>query len=215
MMPGPGRHPRQGDAAQFDDLGATPRRAVGVDRRPPPARRDPHDCCVQHVRHAGGDGELDVAGDQPSDERVDVTGGVGTHHDPLTDLARVVAGAVTDRDLGGELGDRHVDDGELIGTRVRRRVAGSQDPGERFAVIGEAEHRLEPEAALVVRRRALLVLRMDLDQRRVDIQHHRATSPPTCAHTAARASARAARSPSSTSPSMASKVRQIVGSDAT
>ena len=82
-------------------------------------------------------------------------------------------GAVTDRDVGGQLGDRHVDDGELIGTRVRRRVARPQDPGEGFAVVGEAEHRVEPEPALVVRRRALLVLGVDLDQRRVDVQHHR------------------------------------------
>ena len=175
--PGPGWHAGQGDVTQFDDLGAPTGRAVGVDRRPPPPRRDLHDRRVQQVRYPGGDGELDVAGDQPGDEGVDVAGGVGAHHDPLTNHARVVTGTVTDGDLGGQLGDGHVDDGELIGTRVRCCVARPQDPGERFAVVGEAEHRMEPVAALVVRRRLLLVLRVDLDQRRVDVQHHRAASP--------------------------------------
>ena len=115
----------------------------------------------------------------PATNACDVTGGVGTHHDRLTNLARVVAGAVTDGHVRRELSDRHVDDGELIGTRVRRRVARPQDPGEGFAVVGEAEHRVEPVAALVVRRRPLLVLRVDLHQRRVDVQHHRAASPTT------------------------------------
>ena len=41
---------------------------------------------------------------------------------------------------------------------------------------------MEPEPALVVRRRTLLVLRVDLHQRRVHVQHHRTASPPARPH---------------------------------
>ena len=73
----------------------------------------------------------------------------------------------------GKLRDRQVDHGELIGTRVRCRVPRTKDPGERFASrVEETEHRMEPEPALEMRRRTLLLFGVDLDQRRIDIQRH-------------------------------------------
>ena len=52
------------------------------------------------------------------------------------------------------------------------RVAGPQLHGEGLSGgVCEAVDRVEPEAALVVRRRLFLVLRVDLVQRPVDVQH--------------------------------------------
>ena len=59
----------------------------------------------------------------------------------------------------------------MVDNSVRAGVAGPQPGGEGFAGgVREAQHRVEPEAALVGRRGALLVLRVDLHQRRVDIE---------------------------------------------
>ena len=61
----------------------------------------------------------------------------------------------------------------MIGDGVRSGVAWSQQPSERLTgLIGEAEHRVEPEAALVRGLGLLLVLRVDLDARRVDVEQN-------------------------------------------
>jgi hypothetical protein len=67
-----------------------------------------------------------------------------------------------------------VDGRELTGTRVRRRAPSTEEPGQRFVVIVGAEHRVKPEPARVVRRRMLLVLRVDHYQQGGDIRHQRA-----------------------------------------
>ena len=90
-----------------------------------------------------------------------------------TTAVGIVARSVTASVFDGQLGDRHLDDGQLVGTGVRRRVPVAQDTGERFAGgVEEAEHRVEPEPAFEVRCRSLLAFGVDLDQRRVDVQHH-------------------------------------------
>ena len=78
----------------------------------------------------------------------------------------------------------------MIRNGVRTGVAGSQHRGERFAGrVHEAEQRVEPEPALVGRGGPLLVLGVDLDQRRVHVQRHLAGArrgghapPHACAH---------------------------------
>ena len=65
----------------------------------------------------------------------------------------------------------------MIGDGVRGGVARSQLHTQRLAGgVSCAIDRMEPEAALVVRGGAVLVLRVDLVQRRVDIQHHLAAA---------------------------------------
>ena len=54
-----------------------------------------------------------------------------------------------------------------------RGVAGAQLDRHHLAAVGGSQHRVEPEPALEVRRRALLVPRMHLHQRRIDVEHHR------------------------------------------
>ena len=87
---------------------------------------------------------------------------------------RVVTGVVSRRDLRGQLGHGGVEDAHVVGHRVGAGVARTQQSRERLAGgIGEAEHRVEAPAALVVRARALLGLGVDLDERRVDVEDHR------------------------------------------
>ena len=76
---------------------------------------------------------------------------------------RLVAASV----LGRQLGDRHLDHSQLVGTGVGGCVARPQVPSECFAaVVEEAEHRVEPEPTFEVRCRSLLTFGVDLDQRR-------------------------------------------------
>ena len=56
---------------------------------------------------------------------------------------------------------------------VRGRVARPQLDPQRLPVTGRAQHRTKPAAALVMRRRAGLVLRVDLHQRGIDVEHQR------------------------------------------
>lgn len=73
----------------------------------------------------------------------------------------------------GQLGDRGVHDREVVGRGVRAGDAGPQGDGE--GLTGRVtcrDHRVEPVAALEVRRSVFLVLRMDLDQGRVHIDHN-------------------------------------------
>ena len=102
-----------------------------------------------------------------------------------------------------------------------RSNAASGSPVPAVAVVDESQHRVEPEPALEVRGRVLL-LRMRTDQAwRPDPRPPAAGRRRTgdrCAHTRARAAARAARIAaiaSSGSPAKASSSRLIVGSEAT
>lgn len=57
---------------------------------------------------------------------------------------------------------------------VRRRVAWTKKRRERLAShIGDAEHRVKTEPELVVGRGSFFVLGVDVDQRGVDVEHHR------------------------------------------
>jgi hypothetical protein len=91
-------------------------------------------------------GELDVAGDQPGDERVDMAGRVGAHHHPLTNLARDVTDTVADGHLRGELSNRHVDHGELSAPEFAAAFTGSSSPAS--APSSEKQNIGEPEPAL-------------------------------------------------------------------
>src|SRR4051812_23373204 len=87
------------------------------------------------------------------------------------------AGAVrADEDGGavavgvGDLGQRLVEDGDVVGGGVGAGVTGSEDCGEGFAgVVQEAQQRVVAEAALVGRR-CLLFLGVAGDQGGVEVQ---------------------------------------------
>ena len=105
---------------------------------------------------AGHDREPDVAGPAAPHE-VGAAGRVGPDHRSgrRTD-GRVVAGSVTERRSRRAAGRSRVEHGEMIGDVVRAGVARPQPHGQRLAGrVREAEHRMEPEPALVVRGRAL------------------------------------------------------------
>jgi len=81
---------------------------------------------------------------------------------------------VTDGDRLGELGDGPIEDRDVVGDGVGSGVARTEDPRQRLAGgIGEAEHRVEAEPALVGGGRLVLAVGMDLDQRGVDIEDDR------------------------------------------
>lgn len=131
--------------------------------------------------YLGGDGvagpardrEAYVAFPQARDEVPDRTGRIGTHDHTPPGGAGIIAAAVAVPDLHRQLGESTVDDVELIGGRVGTGVAGPQHRREDLAGgVTCRDHRVEPIAALEVRRRLLLVLRMDLDQRGVHIDDH-------------------------------------------
>ena len=71
---------------------------------------------------------------------------------PPSNRRHVITGLVTGGDLGGQLADRCVEHGEVIGQRVRASAPRPQHRRECFAGrVREAEQRMEPEPALVVR----------------------------------------------------------------
>jgi hypothetical protein len=72
--------------------------------------------------------------------------------------------------LIGQLGQRRPQHGNMVGRGVGTGAAGSEHPGQRFAAgLQVAEQRVEPEAALEVARRALL-LGVSRDQRGVEVE---------------------------------------------
>ena len=75
----------------------------------------------------------------------------------------------------GELADRAVEHFEMMRRRyvVRGGVAGPRLGPQRLPVAGRAQHRTKPVAALVMGRRAGFVLRVDLHQRGIDVEHQR------------------------------------------
>jgi len=106
-------------------------------------------CCDLGVR-ACGDVEPDVAGPARGQEPLGAASGVGSHYDVAFDRHGVVAGSVATADRGGELADCLVQDGDVIGDGVRPSVARPQQASEGLAGrVSEAEHRVEPEPALV------------------------------------------------------------------
>lgn len=130
-------------------------------------------------------------------------------------LVDAVADMVPELIRSRELRQRGVDDGELIGAGVRGGVARPQDPRECLAGgVEETEHRMEPKPTFEMRRRALLVLGVDLHED-ASTSSTICGAAPRALHAFARAPARAARNPSSTLLSIASKLRQIVAADAT
>jgi hypothetical protein len=147
------------------------------------------------------------------------------------DIAGIVTGLMPGPIGSWELSDGHVHHRELVRTGVRGGVARSQDTGERFAGGDqEAEHRVEPVAALEVRRRVFLAFGVDLHQRRVDVQHDQARChtgrPRRCSGDGTRGAERVLAGRivaaddgwvphTSTVVSIASNVRQHVAADAT
>ena len=73
-------------------------------------------------------------------------------------------------DLGRQLGDGIVEHDDVVGDRVGAGVARPQQPRECITgAVGEAQQGVESETPLVMRSGQLLVLRMDFDERRVDV----------------------------------------------
>jgi hypothetical protein len=106
-------------------------------------------------------------------EHVGASRRIGTHHHPTSRYIFVVAGLVTDSDSGRELTDGVVDDRQQVRSVVRSGVPRTQHPRQGVAGgVGEAEQRTEPVPAVVMRSRPVLVLGMDLDKGRIDIEGH-------------------------------------------
>jgi hypothetical protein len=133
----------------------------------------------------------------------------------MHDHVRAVTGLVAAAMFGRQLGDRHLDHGELIGTGVRGSVAGPEHPGECFAGgVEEAEHRWNPNPRLKCG--VAPCLRSEwISTSDASTSNMIASGAPPPAHALARAVARAVRNASSTRSSIASNVRQIVGAEAT
>jgi len=126
---------------------------------------DPADRGMDAGVGAGHHGEPDVAGAAAVNEPVSAAGRVGPDLNRPADRVRVVTATVTDCDLDRELGDRRVEDAEVIGDCVRAGVARAQHRRECLTGrVGETQQRVISEPALVGRAGALLVLRVDLDQ---------------------------------------------------
>jgi hypothetical protein len=159
---------------ELGHLGAWSWVAFGAHRgRPAPGVADGFgDRGVDMDVGTGDDREADVAGPAVPHE-AGAARRVGADLDRPAHQGRVVVWAVPHRDLFGQPGDRRVEDGDVIGDVVGPRVAGPQQHPESLASgIREAVERMEPVTALVVGRRCLLVLRVHLMQRRVDVEHH-------------------------------------------
>lgn len=210
--PGPGRPAGHLDV-QFGHLAAVTGLAVVVDRRDPGVVGHRSDRLVKGLVDPGVDRERDVAGHQAGHERRHRPGAVGPHHHGMRHHRGIVAATMPAAERLGQLRHRQVDHVQLIG----RRVARSQHPGQRLTGgIEGAEHGMEPVATLEMAGRCLLVRRVDLYHRGVNIEHHLADHRRS--HLGPqhhRAAARADRSTPSTTSSMSSTARQIVGADAT
>jgi hypothetical protein len=74
-------------------------------------------------------------------------------------------------DLGRQLGHCLVEDNHVVGHRVGPGVARAEQPREGITgAVGEAQQWMKSEATLVVGAGFLFVLRMDLNERRIDIE---------------------------------------------
>jgi hypothetical protein len=121
-------------------------------------------------RHVEAHVAIPTGGEEP----FGAAGRVGPHDHVTGDQVDIVFGVVPGGDLGGELDERSIQHGHVVGDGVGPGVAGTEQTGEGFTgLIGKAEHRVEPEPAFVGGSCLLLVLRVDLDQGGVDIEDHR------------------------------------------
>ena len=102
---------------------------------------DPADRRMDAGVRASDHREPDVAGTATCHEPVGAPGRIGAHLHLAAHRRGVVAGAVADGDLGGQLPERGVQHGEMIGDRVRTGVARAEQPGERFAGVGVGPQR--------------------------------------------------------------------------
>jgi hypothetical protein len=113
---------------------------------------------------------------------LDVTGAarrVGTDHDRAFDEGGAVTWAVTDRDLWWQLGKSVVEHHDVVAHGVGPCVARTKQPRECLTgAVCKTQGWIEPEAPLVVGAGSFLVLRVDLDERGVDVQVDRAV--PLC-----------------------------------
>ena len=134
------------------------------------------DRCLDAGRRACGHHEPDVAGCQSRGEPGRASRRVDAHHQRTLRQLAVVAWAVPCRVGLGQHRHRGVDHFEMIGDVVRGGVARPQLDPQRLPVRGRAHHRMKPVAALEMRRCTLFVLRVDLHQCRVDVDHQRATT---------------------------------------
>src|ERR1019366_3790271 len=94
----------------------------------------------------------------------------GTDHDLALDQRWVVTWPMPDRNRRWQLGDGLIDDQHMVTRIVGSGVARTEHSRECFTgAVGEAQQWMKSEASLV-RAGLLLVLRMDLDERGVDVQ---------------------------------------------
>ena len=94
---------------------------------------------------AGYDRETDVPFSATIDEPVSATSRISADLDPAGDHRHVIAHLVTGCDPRGQLCDRVIQHGEVIGHGVRPRVAWPEEDSEGVAGrVGEAEERMEP-----------------------------------------------------------------------
>ncbi len=90
---------------------------------------------------AGDDGEADVAFAAMPHE-AGAPGRIGAHLDGPSHECRVVTDTVPDGDVVGQLCHRSIQHSDVIGDRVRPRVAGTQQFGKALAGgVGEAVDR--------------------------------------------------------------------------
>src|SRR5262249_22176905 len=138
--------------------------AVGVERAPPAPLRQSDRRLPDPLVDVVAKREADPALAHGGRELVRRAGRVGPGEDLQPPLPpRLVQ-------LDRELRERGVEHRNVVGGRVRARVAGPQDPGQMLTrFVEEAVQRVEAEAALAVRAGTLLVS-VTLEQLRVEVE---------------------------------------------
>jgi len=167
-------HPRRpaGQVQQAGELG-DPRPladgTAGIDRRAPHIRGD----LGEQLGSLAGQGEADGVGQappvHPPQHGVGAAGVVRADQHPPSGPG---AG-----DMSGQLGQRALDHGDVVGGGVGPGIARAQQDAQRLpgafrAVVDERAQRVEPIPALERRTRVLLV-RVSRDQRRVQVHDQR------------------------------------------
>jgi len=151
-------------AGQLGDLRPVPGLAVGVDRVPPALPGQGGQRVGDRLPGVDAHRVLQAQGGEVVQQRLHAGRGVPAHQHPAADLL-------------GELAQGGVDQGDLVGGVVGVGSALPQQRGQRLtgalrAVVNERQHRVETERALE-RRASALLLRMRLDDRRVQVHDHR------------------------------------------
>ena len=164
----PGDHPHLlGPTIEFDQAGefenpcARPGGAVRLDCGFPILFLGQEQGVSDALVDGESDREPDTAFDAAVDERMRRASRVGPHQHRCL------------RRSDGQLGERPVQDGEVIRSVVRPGVARPQQSRQRFAgLIHERDERIEPEPVLVGRR-SVVLLGMRVDERPIDVDHDR------------------------------------------